>query len=189
MLSLIIIDILSENGYSGAFFVSYFFIPPSKEFCRSFFVCGEHGYAALTVDEQCGTSYLCSGEGAAGRDKIAWHNATVLVDPFLVHATILQDNLPLSESKLRQRFSYVADEPYVAASNADKGGAQLSYTTKSAVLQTLQAANNFGIYPQSIQDASVVWYGLRDYFSVPEEEIAFAIIKERTVIFYVNGLV
>ena len=95
-----VIDILSHSGYCGAFFVSYFFVPPSKEFCQSFFVCNEHGYAALTVDNQSGSSYLCSGESNIGKEKIAWHNATVLVDPFLVHATILQDVLPLSESKL-----------------------------------------------------------------------------------------
>ena len=50
---------------------------------------------------------------------------------------------------------------------------------------TVKSAHQHGVYPNKVEDASIAWYGLCDYFSVVEEAVSFAIIKDRTVLFCV----
>lgn len=151
--------------------------------------CAQNLYC-VTLDQRTGITYLEQHDLEEGGTGIAYHDSTILVDPFQSQVTLANELIPLDEKKIRHAFNHLMHEPFVAAWRVNSEKGMLFSCSDSVMSDTLSSSNRAGLSPSLVLDGNIVWQGLMDFFHINEHYPIFVIGRGHTfaICFFIQGL-
>ena len=157
----------------------YLSILPSKEQARSYFFILDGACSTITVDECEARDTSITVDGAA----IAWHNSTLLTNPFTSHVTMMKALPSYHARELRHAIPRLAEESHIAAfSCSEKAHDMLCVSEPASYVSALDDAREAGFCPNTVWDGNIAWYGLRAFLNLREQESVYLLGHGNAVI-------
>ena len=142
------------------------------------------GHCVCAVTCGLGTGEVVSlvHEEQATIPNFAYHDTTVLLDPFQTHVTVVEESLSLDEKKLRHSYQILTHEAFISAwrMSFDKG--MLFSCDQNAMDFCMQSAFDAGLSPNMVLDGNLVWSGLPAFFEVKEDFPIFIVGRGKNVV-------